>query len=325
MHKATASLIGALLLTAWAVPALAKDPLKLGYSDWPAWTVLKIANQKGWFAEAGVDVQLVWFDYSASLDAYSAGKIDGDCLIQSDALVLEASGTKSKFVCITDYSSGNDMIIGKKGVRSLADLKGQKVALEVGLDEHYLLVHGLEAKGLNPADVPVVNTSTDNLLQVLASGEVGGVGAWYPVSGQILKSVPGATKLYSTADAPGLIWDVIAASPTSFASRRDDWAKVAQVYFRCVAYLQDPATAKDAIAIMSAKVGVSPEEYVKNLAGTRFLTLPEAKAALIKGNGLMSLYDSMVAADKFNLENNVYKTSQNPDDCIVRSMFDRLK
>jgi NitT/TauT family transport system substrate-binding protein len=325
MHKAIASLISALLLAASAAPALAKDPLKLGYCDWPAWTILEIANQKGWFAEAGVDVQLVWFDYSASLDAYSAGKIDGDCLIQSDAMVLGASGTKSKFVCITDYSSGNDMIIGRKGVRSLADLKGQKVALEVGLDEHYLLVHGLEAKGLDPIDVPVVNTSTDNLLQVLASGEVGAVGAWYPVSGQILKSVPGATKLYSTANAPGLIWDVIAASPTSFATRRDDWAKVAQVYFRCVAYLQDPATSKDAIAIMSARVGVSPEEYVKNLAGTHFLSLPDAKAALVKGNGLMSLYDSMIAADKFNLENNVYKTSQNPDDCIVRSMFDRLK
>lgn len=325
MSSIVRSLIGALVLFLLGTPVLADEPLKLGYCDWPGWTILEIAKQKGWFAEAGVDVQLVWFDYSASLDAFSAGKIDGDCLIQSDALVLAASGTKSKFFCITDYSDGNDMIIGRKGVHSLADLKGQKVALEVGLDEHYLLVHGQKAKGLNPADVSVINTSTDNLLQTLASGQVGGVGAWYPVSGQILKSVPGATKLYSTADAPGLIWDVLAASPASFATRRNDWAKVAQVYYRCVAYLQDPATAKDAIAIMSARVGVPPDEYVKNLAGTHFVTLPEAKAALVKGKGLLSLYDSMVEADKFNLENNVYKTSQNPDDCIVRSMFDRLK
>jgi NitT/TauT family transport system substrate-binding protein len=325
MRKSLTPFLIALFLIGLAVPVPAQEPLKLGYGDWPAWTVLEIANQKGWFAQAGVAVQLIWLDYSASLDAYSAGKIDGNCMIQSDSLVLGASGSKSKFVCITDYSDGNDMIIGRNGVHSLADLKGQKVALEVGLDEHYLLVHGLKSKGLNPGDVTVVNTSTDNLLQTLASGQVGAVGAWYPVSGQILKSVPGATKLYSTADAPGLIWDVISASPTSFATRRGDWAKVAQVYFRCVAYLQDPATAKDAIAIMSAKVGVPPEEYVKNIAGTHFLTLPEAKAALLKGRDLMSLYDSMVAANKFNLENNVYKNSQNPGDCIVRSMFDKLK
>src|SRR5258708_241522 len=60
-----------------------KGALKIGYSDWPGWLVMEIAKQKGFFKEAGVDVELVWFgDYAASIDAYSAGKLDGiliDC------------------------------------------------------------------------------------------------------------------------------------------------------------------------------------------------------------------------------------------------------
>jgi len=49
------------------------EPLKIGYSDWLGYTVLEVAKQKGWFKEAGVDAELVWFDYLPSLDAFSAG------------------------------------------------------------------------------------------------------------------------------------------------------------------------------------------------------------------------------------------------------------
>ena len=48
----------------------AADKLKVGYSDWPGYTVLEVAVQKGWFKEAGIDVEMVWFDYLPSLDAF---------------------------------------------------------------------------------------------------------------------------------------------------------------------------------------------------------------------------------------------------------------
>src|ERR1700751_3124431 len=57
--------------------ALHAEPLKIGYSDWPGYTILEVAKQKGWFKEAGLDVELVWFEYSPSIDAFAAGKVDG--------------------------------------------------------------------------------------------------------------------------------------------------------------------------------------------------------------------------------------------------------
>ena len=36
--------------------------LKIAYSDWPGWVAWEIAIQKGWFKEAGVDVEFKWFD-----------------------------------------------------------------------------------------------------------------------------------------------------------------------------------------------------------------------------------------------------------------------
>jgi NitT/TauT family transport system substrate-binding protein len=302
-------------------PALSADTLKIGYSDWPGYTVFEIAVQKGWFKDAGVDAQMVWFDYGPSIDAFSAGKIDADCIVASDAMGAGATGAASKFVAIIDYSEGSDMIIGKPGINSIKDLKGQKVAIELGLVEHFLLLEGLKRNGLSQSDVTLVNTPTNNMPQTLASGSVAAVGAWYPISSQALLSAPGSKRLFTSADAKGLIYDVLAVNPTSLAAHHDDWIKVAAIYYKCVAYLMDPATRADAIKIMAAKVQQKPEDYAKNVPGTHFETLAEAKANY-KGDaaGAINLHDSMALSDKFSLDNAVYKVSQKPEDYISSSI-----
>jgi NitT/TauT family transport system substrate-binding protein len=302
-------------------PALSADTLKIGYSDWPGYTVFEVAVQKGWFKDAGVDVQMIWFDYGPSIDAFSAGKIDADCIVASDAMGAGATGAASKFIAIIDYSEGSDMIIGKPGINSIKDLKGQKVAIELGLVEHFLLLEGLKRNGLSQSDVTLVNTPTNNMPQTLASGSVAAVGAWYPISSQALLSAPGSKRLFTSADAKGLIYDVLAVNPTSLATHHDDWAKVAAIYYKCVAYLMDPATRGDAIKIMAAKVQQKPEDYAKNVPGTHFETLAEAKANY-KGDAgaAINLHDSMALSDKFSLDNAVYKVSQKPEDYLSSSI-----
>src|SRR5579862_2241940 len=225
------------------------DPIKIGYSDWPGYTVMEIAKQKGWFKDAGLDVDMVWFDYNASIDAMSAGKIDADMIVASDAMVAGSSGAKTKIVCLVDYSEGSDMIVGGPGVDSIKDLKGKKVGVELTLVEHELLLQALKVNGLSQSDVTLVGTATDKTPQTLASGSVAAIGAWYPFSGQALKQVPGSKKLFTSADAKGLIFDVIAVSPTSYAAHKAEWSKITGIYYKCVAYLMDPATRDDAIKI----------------------------------------------------------------------------
>jgi NitT/TauT family transport system substrate-binding protein len=303
----------------------AAEPLKIAYSDWPGFTLFEVAKQKGWFKEAGVDVEMLWFDYLPSIDAFAAGKVDAVTVVATDALVTGANGAKSKFIAILDYSNGNDAIIGKPGINSIKDLKGKKVGLEVTLVEHLLLLKALEANGMKQSDVELVNTATNDTPQTLASGSVAAVGAWYPVSGQALKQVAGAKKLFTSADAKGLIYDVLAVNPVSLGKRRADWEKVVKVYYKAVDYILDPKTQADAVAIMAAKVGAKPEEYVENIPGTKFFTLSEAKAAMKKGKGLDSLYGSIAVGNQFNLDNQVYKVSQKAEDYVAPSIVNGLK
>ena len=76
---------------------------------------------------------------------------------------------------------------------------------------------------------------------------------------------------------------------------------------------------------MAAKVGANAEDYAKNIPGTHFLTLAEAKAAFKKGDGLDSIYGSMAVGNKFNLDNKVYKVSQKPDSYLVPGVVAGLK
>ena len=312
------------LMVSPAPSARAAEPLKIGYSDWPGYTAWEVAIQKGWFKEAGVDVEFIFFEYGPSLEAFAAGKIDGVTMVCGDALVNGARGKAASCIVLEDYSNGSDMIIGKPGIKGFKDLKGKKVGLEFGLVEHLLLLKGLEAAGMKDTDVEIVKVPTNDTPQTLASGGVDGVGAWYPVSSQALQQVAGSKPLYTSADVPGLIYDGLHVSKESLNGRRADWKKVVGVWFRVVDYINNPSTKSDAAKIMAAKVGVNPKQYEKNMAGTAFLDLKGNLAHYKKGEGLDSIHGSLRIANDFYLKASVYKDSQDPKNYVDPSLVEEV-
>jgi NitT/TauT family transport system substrate-binding protein len=307
-------------LASIAVRPVSAAPLTVGYSDWPGWVAWQVAIDKGWIKEAGLDLTFQWFDYSASMDAFSAGKLDANLMTNGDTLVTGAGGGKGIMVMLTDYSSGNDMIVAKPGIKSLKDLKGKKVGIEVGLVEHLLLLHGLSSVGMKEKDLKLVNAKTNETPQVLASGQVSAIGAWQPVSGQAMKSSPGSHPIYTSKEAPGLIYDVLAVSPASLNAHKADWMKLIGVWDKVVHYINDPATQDDAVKIMAARVELTPEDYKPLLQGTHLIDVAEGKKAFVKGPGLSSLYGSSKVADGFNVDNDVYKKAQDINSYIDPSL-----
>ena len=286
------------------------EPLKIAYSDWPGWIAWEIGVQKGWFKEAGVEVEFLWFDYVPSMDAYVAGKVDGVCMTNGDALVTGATGKPSVGIIINDFSNGNDMIVAAPGIESMKDLKGKKVGLEKGFVSHHLLLTGLEKNGLTGDDVTIVNTPTNETPQVLASQAVDAIGAWQPNSGQALKVLPGSKPVFTSADAPGIIYDLLYVSPESLEKKKAEWEKVVKVWYRIADYIHAEENLDDVLKILSARVKISPEEYEPFLKGTHILTLDEALKRWETGAGLGTVYGSSKVVDDFNLKFKVYEKSQ---------------
>lgn len=303
------------------VGPLAAEPLKIAFSDWPGWTALEIAAQKGWFKEAGIEVELLWFEYGPSMEAFTAGKCDAVTVTNGDALVTGAGGAKNVMILITDFSNGNDMIVARPGIDSIEQLAGKKVGIEIGFVEHLLLLNGLKKAGLSEKDVELVPTPTNQTPQVLASGQVDAIGAWQPNSGEALNAVPGSKAIYTSADEPGLIYDAIVVTPESLAKRRADWVKVVATWDRVIAYLRDPATRQDGIKIMAARAGVDPLVYARFMTGTQFMSLAESSrvfSSQVEGFG--SVLGSSKIADEFNTSNGVYAEAQDVASYIDASL-----
>lgn len=283
------------------------EPLKIAYSDWPGWIAWEIGIKKGWFKEEGVEVEFLWFDYVPSMDAYVAGNVDAVCMTNGDALFTGATGKPSVGIIINDYSNGNDMLVAAPGIESVKDLKGKKIGAEVGFVAHLLALTALKENGLSADDVEWINTPTDETPQVLASGSVSAIAAWQPNSGQALKTVDGSKPIFTSADAPGIIYDLLYVSSESLEKHRDDWMKVVKVWYRIVDYILDEDNIDDALAILAARVSLTPAEYEPFFKGTKILSLEEALKHWKKGKGLESIYGSSVYVDKFNVEQEAYE------------------
>jgi NitT/TauT family transport system substrate-binding protein len=301
------------------------SPLTIGYSDWPGWIAWEVALQKGFFEEVGVDVTLEWFEYVPSMDAFAAKKLDAVCMTNGDTLVTGSTGGVGTMILINDYSNGNDMVVAAPGIESIADLKGKKIGVEVGFVSHLLLNNGLKSAGLSESDVELLNVPTDQTPQTLASGEVSAIVAWQPNSGQALKAVPGSKAIYSSADEPGLIYDVLAVSPESLDARREDWIKVLKAWYMAVDFIKDPATRDEAIAILAARAELTPEEYAPLLDGTYLLSLDEArKIGSATTDDFSSLIGSTKIVDAFQVENGVYPEPMDLDSYIDMSLLNEL-
>jgi NitT/TauT family transport system substrate-binding protein len=310
---------------AGSVDAPAKPgQLRIAYSDWPGWVAWEIAIQKGWFKEAGVDVDFKWFEYAPSMEAYSAGKVDAVAVTNGDALVTGSSGGKSTCIVANDYSDGNDMIVAKPGIKKMEQLKGKKIGVEVGFVDHLLLMNALKAAHMTDKDVQIVNVPTDQTPQSLKSGTVDAIAAWQPNSGNALKELPGSTPIFTSANVPGLIYDLLCVNPRSLAEHKGDWAKIVKVWFRVTDFIADPKNLDEAAKIMSARVGLTPEQYKPLMKGTHLLNLAENLKHYKKAEGFESIFGSSTIVDDFNVKNAVYKAPQKVDDYFDPSFVEAL-
>lgn len=289
------------------------EPLKISYNDWPGWVPWEIAIQKGWFEEEGVEVEFQWIDYVRSMESYAAGGLDGCHMTNGDALVTGATGKPAVGILVNDFSNGNDMFIAAPGIESVKDMKGKKVAVEEGFVSHLLVIQALEANGMSEGDVEIVNTPNGETPQILDSGAVDAISAWQPSSGQALKLVDRSKTIFTSADAPGIIYDMLFVDPESLETRREDWKKVVKVWYRVVDFLKDEDNLDEAIEIMAGRVSLTPDEYEPLLGGTYILSIDEALEKWTKAEGLGSIYGSSDIVNEFNVANGVYEALEEID------------
>ena len=292
-----------------AGPALAvraAGPIRLGYSAWPGWFPWKVAEAKGLFAKNGVDVQMVWFDdYTASISALSAGKIDGNSETTNDAISGVAGGAPRTIVLTNDNSFGNDQVIAKTAIPDVKGLAGKNVAVEFGLVDHFLLLLALQKAGVPQSAVHIKPLPTDKAAAAFAGGKVDACAVFAPFTTAATKTNLGHV-IASSKDFPGAIPDHLVLAPALVKARPADVQKIVKTWFDTLAYIK--ANHAESVAIMAKRAGVSIADYASYDDGTHIFSLKENLEAFAPGTTIKHLSASGKMMADFLLKAKLTKT-----------------
>ena len=171
---------GALLLGAPGRAQPARSELRIGYQKGASLFVLQKAQGSLEKRFAPLNVGVKWVEFPAGpqlLEGLNVGSIDVGFVGEAPPIFAQAAGASFVYVGHEPAAPEAEAIVVPKDspVRSVADLKGKKVALNKGSNVHYLLVRALEKAGLKYSDVqPVFLAPAD----ARAAFEKGSVDAW---------------------------------------------------------------------------------------------------------------------------------------------------
>ena len=107
------------------------EPVRIAHTVWVGFGPLFIAQEKGFFAREGVEVELIRIEehtttyaglYSGQIDAVAAAFQDAPAFSDPDEALLVC-------VLMLDDSRGADGILASRDIRTIADLKGRSVAV----------------------------------------------------------------------------------------------------------------------------------------------------------------------------------------------------
>jgi NitT/TauT family transport system substrate-binding protein len=310
-----------------ASPTAVAGSVRLGFSAWPGWFPWQVAKEEGIFQKNNVPVDLKWFDgYLESISTLTAGQIDANSQTLGDTVSSIAGGADQVVVLVNDNSTGNDKIIVREGIKSIADLKGKKVAAEEGTVDHFLLLLGMRKAGLSPKDIQFVPLETGKASAAFISGKVDAVAVFAPFTTQALK-LKGSKELFSSKDFPGAISDHLVFTRKFVTENPDKVQGMVDSWFRTLDYIKaNPAKANE---IMAKRAGVSLDEYKSYADGTKIFTVQENVKAFQPGSTMTSLPFAAKEMSKFLTEVGLAKTMPDTskifDDRFVKAYAQKAK
>lgn len=202
-----------LSLTIWTVSAVqtvaqnSANPtvVRIGYQK--AVTVLNALKARGELekALAASGSSVKWTEFPAGppmLEAMNAGSIDFGYTGEAPPIFAQAAGTPLVYVAYDPWGPKAEAIIVPKDspIKTVADLKGKRVAFAKGSNTNYLVVKALEKAGLKYSDIKPAFLAPADARAAFEGRNVDAWAIWDPY----LAAVEKATGARTLTDATGL-------------------------------------------------------------------------------------------------------------------------
>lgn len=152
---------------------------------------IDISKERGVFkkkmATLGYSVSFREFSDGASeMQALESNDIDYARTGDTPPVTAQASGAKIVYIAVGSSKSDGSAILVPAGskIKSIADLKGKKVAYTSGTSSQYLLLEALEKNGMSDSDITWVDMKQPNAIIAFGKGKVDAWATWDPYTAQ---------------------------------------------------------------------------------------------------------------------------------------------
>ena len=211
------------------------------------------------FANKGLKVSFkIIDDWTEGAAALATGNVDmmlttADVWAK-DYAQLKARGFNGRAFFLVDWSRGADGIIAARGINSLKDLAGKKLAFAPYTPSHFLLWYGTKQSGLsanqrNQIFSQAVHTR-DGIepATLFAQQKVDAAVAWDPDMSDAVARRSGSKKIYDTRTADKLIADILVVSDRFAANNPQTVVKFAEGWLEGVQFIKaEPSRAYNLI------------------------------------------------------------------------------
>jgi NitT/TauT family transport system substrate-binding protein len=254
----------------WAIAIIACNrpaqaaPLRVAFNLWPGYFPMVLAQERGYFADQGVEVELDVLGGTIMSD-FRAGRYDGLALTIGNAITT-APETPIRLVLALDDSMGADAVVAEPGIERIADLQGQSVGATLGGFGELFLEQMLESANLNRDAVTLVESDPSTVLDEMAEGLIQAGHTWEPHVSRAVAQ--GKQVLFTSAETPGLITDVLFFKESVLRDRPE---AVRGFVRACLQAIDDwQADIPAGTATIAAALEMDPDEI--SLDGIRLLT-----------------------------------------------------
>jgi sulfonate transport system substrate-binding protein len=158
--------------------------LRVGYQKYGKLVLLK---GKGTLEEKlkPLGYKVTWTEFPSGpplLEALNVGAIDFGIAGETPPIFAQTAGAPLVYLAYDPPAPQGEAILVPKDskLKSVADLKGKKVALNKGSNVHYLLVRALEKAGLKYTDIEPVFLAPSDALAAFSRGAVDAWVIWDP-------------------------------------------------------------------------------------------------------------------------------------------------
>lgn len=272
------------------------DKIRIGYQVYAGSELL--AKGLGLAKETFPDSQVDYLRFDAGRDvntAMAARGIDFGVLGSTAAVVGISSGLPYDIVYLYDLIGSGEALVVKSDIKTIADLKGKKIAVPFSSTDHYSLLSLLKLENINPNELTILDMVAADMLAAWQRGDIDGGYVWQPTLDKMKND--GGTILTTSADLAkrGYATFDVSVVRSEFAQQYPDVLKkyVGMLDQATQVYKEQP---QDAAKALAAELGVSADEALS--MAKQFIWLDSSEQADAKYLGTSSQPGDIVKALK---------------------------